>query len=196
MAWKRSVIGLLVGLLTAGPDVVTAINCPLGGPEFPKPRNLSANPTWQAAMRNLTAFFEGFDVNGVLGVPNTRPTNYSYATRLFSTNPGPEVLWERYHTQENLPSWSPGVKQVDQDTVFRVGSITKVFTVLAILVADGFTHFNDPITKYVPELAALNARQKDSNSIMKVDWDDVTLEALASQMSGLVRDCKSKFKES
>jgi hypothetical protein len=184
--------GLQLLTLLASFHQGVAINCPLGGPEFPPPRNLAGNPTWQAAMRNLTSFFENFDVNGVDGASGSRPSNYSYAVRLFSSNPsGPDVLWERYHTAENLPTDSPGVKKVDGDTIFRTGSISKLFTVLAILAEDGFTHFDVPITQFVPELAALKAKQAaDPDPIMHVDWDDVTLATLASQMSGLVRDCE------
>jgi len=42
------------------------------------------------------------------------------------------------------------------DTVFRIGSITKVFTgqVLASLAADGVVSLADPLTKYVPDFIA------------------------------------------
>jgi serine-type D-Ala-D-Ala carboxypeptidase/endopeptidase len=42
------------------------------------------------------------------------------------------------------------------DTLFRVGSITKAFTgqVLASLAADGIVSLTDPLTKYVPEFIA------------------------------------------
>lgn len=196
MPRNRSLLGRLgvraVALLSVFCGRINAINCPLGGPEFPHPRNLASNPTWQAAMRDLTSFFDNFDAKGVEGSPNSRPTNYSYALRLFSAIPGnPDVLWERFHTAENLPANTTGVKKVDADTIFRIGSITKVFTVLAILAEDGFKHFDEPITRYVPELAALKAMQdaEGRDPIMHVDWDDVTLRTLAGQMSGLVRDC-------
>ena len=42
------------------------------------------------------------------------------------------------------------------ETVFRIGSITKVFTgeVLASLAADGVVGLADPLTKYVPDFIA------------------------------------------
>ena len=51
--------------------------------------------------------------------------------------------------------------------------------------------FNDPITKYVPELAA--AAKHEQNAVDSVDWESVTVGNLASQMSGAGRDCESGF---
>lgn len=69
---------------------------------------------------------------------------------------------------------------VDANTVYRIASISKVFTVLGIL-REGIG-MDDPVTKYLPDLSNLNAA---------VSWDDVTIGALASQMSGIGLDCRS-----
>jgi hypothetical protein len=161
--------------------------CPLIGPEFPPPQHLSTHPIFQQAIQNLTAVFSFIETSNTTG-----SSNYSYSVQVFSTNPGLPLLFERYHTAPNLPSLnSTGVKEVGPDTVYRLGSLTKVFTVLAFLSEAGDVHFNEPITKFVPELAELNAKTMGvEDPLRNVDWDDVTIGSLAAQMSGIARDCK------
>jgi hypothetical protein len=51
--------------------------------------------------------------------------------------------------------------------------------------------FNEPITKYVPEIAAYAANNAASLQISDIDvydWEALTIGALASQLSGLPRD--------
>jgi hypothetical protein len=164
-------------------------NCPLSGFDLPPPENLSEHPYFAQALANLTTVFQWLDLdyNGTTGA-----SNYSYSSQVFSANPGKPILWERYHTATNLPTLnSSGVTEVDENTVYRLGSLTKVFTVLAYLAQDGDVHWNEPITKYVPEVAELSERSKGKrNALWDVDWEDITLGALASQVSGIARDCK------
>ncbi|KAK7928587.1 hypothetical protein PG985_005585 [Apiospora marii] len=94
-------------------------------------------------MTNLTATFDAVDQTAA---------NYSYTLQLFSTNPGPPILFERFHTAQDLPNNTTGVKKVDANTVFRLGSVTKIFTVLAYLAETGEKYFNHPITEFIPEL--------------------------------------------
>jgi hypothetical protein len=163
-----------------------APNCPLIGPEFPPPQHLSDHPIWKAAIQNVTAVFDYIDYSNITGIDR-----FSYSLQIFSSNPGPPVLWERYRTAKNLPSNTTGVKKVDGDTVYRLGSVTKVFTVLAWLAEVGDVHWNQPITKYIPELAQYPTDSTASgfDSVKDTAWDDITIGSLASQVSGLGRDC-------
>ncbi|KAK8050326.1 beta-lactamase family protein [Apiospora phragmitis] len=139
-------------------------HCPIYGAEFPKPQRLTESAIWKAAMENLTATFDAVDPTAV---------NYSYTVQVFSTNPGPPILFERCTTAQNLPSNTTGVKKVDVDTVFRIGSVTKIYTVLAFLAETGVNGY--PGNETVDELRT-------------VKWEDITIEALLSQMSGIERD--------
>ncbi len=68
------------------------------------------------------------------------------------------------------------------DTVYRIGSITKQFTTIALLrqVDAGTMALTDPLEKHVPELKAVQGR--------KEGWPAPTLLQVATMMSGLSRE--------
>ena len=74
---------------------------------------------------------------------------------------------------------------LDDNTIYRVGSVTKLITAYALLVKNGMLDFHEPVLKYLPELGSTKANEVD-----KTAWDDVTVGALASHLSGIMRDCK------
>jgi CubicO group peptidase (beta-lactamase class C family) len=84
------------------------------------------------------------------------------------------------------------MRSVDGDTVYRLGRVSKVYTVLAFLAEARDVHWNSPITNFVPELAKLskNGSSGEFDSVRQTAWDDITIGALASQVSGVGRDCK------
>ena len=68
---------------------------------------------------------------------------------------------------------------LDANTVFEIGSITKVFTstLLSEMVARGEVKLDDPISKYLPKTVRVPSRK----------GRDITLVDLATQSSGLPR---------
>lgn len=182
----------LLALLGQATVVLSANYCPVfQGPEFPPPRNLHNHPVWQQAMDNITALWAWLDsdVNGTTGAKN-----YSYSVQLWSAIPDtPPILWERFHTADDVAAGNyPGVKKVDGDTVYRLGSVTKVYTVLTWLAAVGDEQWNEPVTRYVPEIREWVERNKESkNEVYQADWEDVSIGSLATQLTGTIRDCES-----
>ncbi|KAH7349021.1 beta-lactamase/transpeptidase-like protein [Pyrenochaeta sp. MPI-SDFR-AT-0127] len=170
------------------PPSKAAPNCPLIGAEFPPPQRLSEHQTWKKALKNITEVFEYIDTSNITGIDK-----FSYSIQIFSTNPGAPILWERHRTAKDLPENTTGVKEVDGNTVYRLGSVSKVFTVLAFLAEAGDVHWNQPVTKFIPELEKHvgRATAEDFDGVKETAWDDITLGALASQVSGLGRDCET-----
>lgn len=169
------------------PSAPTAPNCPLLGPEFPPPQRLAEHPIWLEALNNITSTFNDVDDGNFTGADR-----FSYSIQVFSTNPGDPILWQRHRTAKNLPADTLGVKKVDGDTVYRLGSVSKVLTVLAWLDEAGDIYWNVPITKFLPELSVYSGRtaSKNFDSLRETAWDDVTIASLAAQISGVGRDCK------
>ena len=74
---------------------------------------------------------------------------------------------------------SGATEPIDADTVFEIGSISKVFTtyLLAQAVAEGRVSLSDPVQDHLPEHVQLMLR----------DGEPITLEHLATHTSGLAR---------
>lgn len=68
-------------------------------------------------------------------------------------------------------------REVDGDTLFEIGSVTKTFTALLLqdMIARGEMNLEDPVSKYLPESVKLPTR----------DGKEITLRQLAIHTSGL-----------
>ncbi|KAF4471353.1 UPF0214 yfeW [Fusarium albosuccineum] len=86
-----------------------------------------------------------------------------------------------YHFTPPIPG--EGTEKVDIDTVFRIGSGSKLFTVLAALV-NSEIDMEASVLKYLPEL---NETAKNDD-IFSLKWDDITVGSLASHLSGIGAD--------
>ena len=98
-------------------------------------------------------------------------------------NAGP--LFQYYHTAKMLNT--TGTRNVTSNSMFRIGSISKVFVVLGLLLHEEKFKWNDPITKFIPELSVYDA---EDNIVTQVQWEQITLEMLASQLAGVPRDSR------
>jgi CubicO group peptidase (beta-lactamase class C family) len=91
---------------------------------------------------------------------------------------GDKLVWTKSHgnadSERSLPA--------NQDTAYRIGSITKMFTatMLEQLVEAGKVNLSDPVEKYFPEVNKVPKRYNDTPPI--------TLLQLATHTSGLSRE--------
>jgi CubicO group peptidase (beta-lactamase class C family) len=108
----------------------------------------------------------GFDIPDSTFANQVWLPDTSYAIK---ASIGDLTIFEHEHS-------APGREVVQSllDTSLRVGSVTKTFTVLAILRSADKIKLSDPVTKFIPELS-------------KEVYEDVTIGALASHTSGLGR---------
>jgi len=84
--------------------------------------------------------------------------------------------WEYHHLASGNVN---GTKAIDKNSQYLIGSISKVISD-AILLRSGID-IDDPVTKYIPVL---------NTAFSPIDWDAITLRALASQLSGIPPNCK------
>ncbi|KAK4248994.1 D-alanyl-D-alanine-carboxypeptidase/endopeptidase AmpH [Corynascus novoguineensis] len=176
---------LLAAVATAT-TVLAGPNCPPLGPVYEKPYRFKDSAAMQSAIANLTAVFQALDQNNS---PAMRANTTSYSIEVFSTSEEEPLIFSWHHTAAALREAknNSGVRETSADAVYRLGSLTKVFTVYTWLVQDGDVKWNEPITKYVPELAAAADSARD-DPVAHVPWDEVTIGALAGQLSGAIRD--------
>lgn len=162
-------------------------NCPLLGPASPKPRHLDPDllapytESFTAALKNALAG----DDNPYGEFDNV--TN-SFSIALWSTASNSSLF--EYHFEG--PGLGRDSETLNNETIYRVGSISKVYTVYAYLATIGEAHLDQPITKFIPELAQIDAESAQdpkSNDIDTVRWSEVTPRSIAAQLGGLPRDC-------
>jgi hypothetical protein len=91
---------------------------------------------------------------------------------------GKQLIWSKSYGEADMEMKTPA----NADTVYRIGSITKMFTALMLeqLVEAGKVHFSDPVEKYFPEIKAVQGKFPDAPPI--------TLIQLATHTSGLARE--------
>jgi hypothetical protein len=154
--------------------------CPLLGPVFPPPENvLKESKAVPDALSRLNTTLQQFDSNGTFS-----GLNASFYFQVFSKT---DTIFEYGlvppSTADYLTSGT-----LDEDTIFRIGSVSKLLTVYTLLAEAGMRHVHDPVTTWVPELqAAVNEYQGPPSQ--KVRWDEVTIGELAGHLAGIKRDC-------
>ncbi|KAI0144405.1 beta-lactamase/transpeptidase-like protein [Xylariaceae sp. FL1272] len=161
------------------------LDCPLYGLGYPKPTDLANSEGIQKAAASLDSVF----AQHIDNANNTNSDHFSYSVQVFSATEQ-QPLWSHHWTASSLATMNTtGVKKIDGDTVYRVGSLTKVLSMLTFLAEVGDAAWNEPITKFVPEIADMVANGSDySHSLTTPDWGSITIGSLASQISGLMRD--------
>lgn len=190
MSIRKSSIGLL---LTASAYAYTP--CPLLGPSFEPSRNLGDAPAVQEAFETLQAALENSTKTGQTDYGTWAPANNSFSIGVFdATTPG--QLFYTQHSSETLQNAEQGVHEVTADTIFRLGSVSKLITTYLFMVEAGPKYWNRPVTDFVPQLkqAAEECCASD-DPVGCTNWDMITLGSLASHMAGVPRDCKHSLKQ-
>ncbi|KAK0611385.1 beta-lactamase/transpeptidase-like protein [Immersiella caudata] len=152
--------------------LAAAIVCPPLGPVLLAPRSPSQNPIVKAAIGSLKATLDG-QLKGQM-----KGSAVSLAVKSIHED---GLLFNYHFTPPTLSGL--GTTNVDENTIYRVGSISKLMPVLALLQESNVS-LEDPVTKYLPALR--NA--KGSSEVLSVSWDDITIGSLMSHLSGLATD--------
>ena len=163
--------------------------CPLLGADVSVPTNPSTSNAVNAAIKSMKRSLQSASTKatafGQMDFANT-----SFSLDVYSIHEG-QSMFTYHHSAPALSKSAHGVSSVDSNTIYRVGSVSKLWTMYTFLLAVGDSSFMDPITKYVPELAAFasqNAPSLANDRIDIVDWNEITVGALASHLGGIGRD--------
>lgn len=171
----RLELPLLCGLLISGVAGKSLLveECPILGPSFPTNFDLSEAKSIQEAKALFPKVIDKVFESGKVDAKA-----HHIAIDVFSTSTNASI-YSYYHEAPGLNGTLPAGELNDQ-TVSRVGSVSKLVTAYAILAQAGIEVFDHPVTRYLPELAG-NRENVTSDAII---WEDVTIGALASQQGG------------
>ncbi len=134
--------------------------------------------------------------------PQARFTDSQRKAKLMSAMPAVDEVFRRFAASQNIPGMAWGVvvderlahvgtvglrdresgAPVAQDTVFRIASMTKSFTALAVLKLrdEGKLSLEDPVAKWIPEFSNMPLPTRDSAPLV--------IRELLSHSAGLPED--------
>ncbi|GIZ47624.1 hypothetical protein CKM354_001071200 [Cercospora kikuchii] len=165
--------------------------CPILGPPFPTPQHLNTSQAFQNGTKSLdnlinqalknASYFSEYAMSAPL-------TNGTFSLSIFSTAQPDTLLHEFHYTSSEVANSQEGLHTVDANSIYRIGSVSKLLTVYAFLIHEGFARDGDSVTKFIPELAETAKGNLMSDNGRLVNWTDVTVGDLASQLGGITRD--------
>ncbi|PIA92030.1 hypothetical protein CB0940_09539 [Cercospora beticola] len=165
--------------------------CPILGPPYPTPQRLSTSQAFQNGTRKLddlinqalqnASFFSEYAMSGPL-------SNGTFSLSIFSTAQPDTLLHEFHYTSSEVANSQEGLHTVDANSIYRIGSVSKLLTVYTFLIHEGFTRDGESVARYIPELAEIAKGDLMSDNGRLVNWTDVTVGDLASQLGGITRD--------
>lgn len=157
--------------------------CPILGSVFPAPESLRKNAIFRRATRMLDKELDALTWSNDTAFEAAK-INDSFSIGIFNTEDD-HLLHEYHFTGESVASGAQGVRKVDANSVYRIGSVSKLLTAYVFLISEGDSHWNQPITRYIPELAkVVNQTKQSANGILPC-WEHITIVDLATHLAGL-----------
>ena len=174
MRWSTTSYLFLPSLVLASfSDVVPTRDCPILGPTFPLGFDLTQSNAIRAVNHEFPALIKSLFSSGIIDSKQS-----SFTIDVFSTARN-ESLYSYAHAAAGLNSTlTAGV--LNDETIFRIGSVSKLYTAYAIIAQAGIEVLDHPVTRYLPELGG-NSR---ADFLSNIIWEDVTIGALMSQQGG------------
>lgn len=175
MLLEKALIGSMLGLAatSAATHIIATDEVPLLGPSFLS----NFDPSNSTSIGNAKTKFPGL-VDDLFSAGKLNRTDLTFSIDVFSAATNRSIYRYSHVGEDAKKALTTGV--FDDKTVSRIGSVTKLFTVYAIIAKAGIEIFSDPVTKHLPELAG----NSSSNPLQRIRWEDITVGALASQQAG------------
>ncbi|KAF7543081.1 hypothetical protein G7Z17_g11031 [Cylindrodendrum hubeiense] len=148
--------------------LVDAKTCPPMGAVFPAPQAPSQNKGVKSAASALKDALDEqmgslFETSAVsIGVKSIHEDEPLFTYHFTPPNPG------------------SGAQKIGDNTMYRIASVSKLFTVLAALQNTNID-MNASVLKYLPHLN----ETATGDSILSLDWEDITVASLTGHLSGL-----------
>jgi len=156
-------------------------NCPLLGSVFPAASNPENTDVVKAAQKAFPDLISEAFSSGHLD------NSTSFSINIFSASNNESLF--AYHYNAPALNGTATTGEINDDTIYRIGSVSKLLTVYTWLQRLGDLDFNQPITKFIPELKQAES-DAGQNDIDNVRWSEVTILGLISHMAAITRDCE------
>ncbi|KAF2008689.1 beta-lactamase/transpeptidase-like protein, partial [Aaosphaeria arxii CBS 175.79] len=158
-----------------------------GGPRYPFPKDLTSNKSYiPEAWKTITSTLEKALSAGPNATIGETPglSNLTFSLGLFSLE-DESVSESQFHYTSPVIQASNGTTKVDENSLYQVASITKVFSVLAGKLNLKPADWDTPLTELFPVIAELAEKLSKEDNAEYIQWDKITPAVLASQQSGI-----------
>lgn len=112
--------------------------------------------------------------------------NVTFSVGLFSIYDAAAAKLQYHHAAPEIANAVNGTNKVDGDSIYKMASVSKLFTAFAGMLELTTKAWDSPITDFIPGLAKF-ARENNGteNPMYTVQWTKVTPRTLASHLSGV-----------
>jgi CubicO group peptidase (beta-lactamase class C family) len=158
---------------TSAARIIATDEAPIIGPTF----LTNFDPSNSTAIGSAKAKFPRL-IENLFSAGELNRSDLAFSIDVFSAATNRSIYRYSHIGENSKKSITSGA--FDDQTISRLGSVTKLFAVYAIIAKAGIKVFSDPVTKYIPELGG----NSSSDPLERINWDDITVGALASQQAG------------
>lgn len=170
--WQKIALFLPILSSTVAQNLPTE-ECPLLGPNFPSDFDITQTDAFRDAKSTFHERIEKLFSSGTVNRTHT-----VFSIDVFSTTTNSSIY--SYHHAGAALNNTLTASVVNDGSIYRIGSVSKLFTVYSLLVHSGMDILNHPVTKYLPELGG-NSPNKPLEGII---WENILVGTLASQLAG------------
>ena len=171
------------------PICITTVLADFLGPTYPAPIDLTSDKSLVPAnWKNFTSIFDAY----LKGNQSTASRSLSgvekitFSVGLFSIHDPAAAKLQYHHTSPEIANATQGTTQVDGDSIYRMASVSKLFTVFAGLLELNNKEWNRPLSEIIPGLVDfVRATAGEEDAVYRIQWDKITPWALAAQLAGI-----------
>ena len=93
----------------------------------------------------------------------TPKENVTFSLGLFSIHDPAAAELQYHYASPEVVKAPNGTHKVDGDSIYRIASVSKLFTVYAGMIELSSEDWNRPITDFIPELSSSTGKSDDDN---------------------------------
>ena len=171
------------------PICITGALADFLGPTYPAPIDLTSDKSLvPASWKNFTSIFDAYLKGNQSSASESLSgvEKITFSVGLFSIHDPAAAKLQYHHTSPEIAYATQGTTQVDGDSIYRMASVSKLFTVFAGLLELNNEDWNRPLSEVFPELVDfVRETAGEEDPVYRIQWDKITPWALAAQLAGI-----------
>nr|OQO28615.1 hypothetical protein B0A51_03331 [Rachicladosporium sp. CCFEE 5018] len=126
---------------------VPYVPCGILGPDYPAPLGLSSDLVFKDVVQNISDALKNATVADDALLTTLKANQTSWSIGIFDLD---STLLSVQHTADTATLANESVKAVTEDSIYRIGSLSKLITAYTYLVEVGHAYWDRPVTDFEP----------------------------------------------